>query len=165
MCQQLPELTSTLEHTSISAVQSAEPGLVQKDFDEAPYSLPSELNMAILKDVVSSERTAAEHHIRSLQEDPGHYHHFVNIHQGHSTLKIKALKPKQDRASKKSKKPKNATGRAQRQESAMQDAIENLVVSSIVDIEFWAVMESYVRQLRTLKNVHAIKRFHLPSTA
>jgi hypothetical protein len=76
----------------------------------------------------------------------------VNLYQDHSILKIKASEP-----DKKAKKPGKSTGKALREDDATKDGIEKPVTSSMVDVEFWVVVERYVRQLRSLKDRHMSK--------
>lgn len=40
---------------------------------EAPYRLPANLDFVRLKAVISAKRSAAEHHIWALREDPGYF--------------------------------------------------------------------------------------------
>jgi hypothetical protein len=125
-------------YTSIEHFPIAAP--LEKDAGEAQYRLPFNLDLTILIEVISSQKVLAENHVWSLREDPGYYLHFFEQFYDHRAEHVPLAK---------------SLGRVLSPDDigrgAMTGGTEDLILSFILDLEFWSSLERYIRELADLE--------------
>jgi hypothetical protein len=116
------------------------PAPLEKDAGEAQYRLPFNLDLTILIEVISSQKVLAENHVWSLREDSGYYLHFLEQFYDHRAEHVPLAK---------------SLGRVLSPDDigrgAMTGGTEDLILSSILDLEFWSSLERYIRELADLE--------------
>ena len=144
---------SLIQHRSVLApsIEAELPSLATISA-EAPYQMPSTVDIESLLSIVTAKLSAAEDHFWALREDPGYFAETMQRHADHRPEFLEILDENNEFYTTSCEDPRF---RGRNPTTFLERVIDDAMNRAIGDLETWRDLVASIKELLKLRNKHA----------